>query len=53
MKVFDGHCDTIFRCYQTGLGVRKNDGHLDLERMGKYGRSMPSFAGRWRKTQIW
>lgn len=36
-RVFDGHCDTILRCYQNGGGFRKNGGHLDLERMRPYG----------------
>lgn len=35
-KVFDGHCDTILRCYLRGGNIRKNEGHLDLERMRKY-----------------
>ena len=44
MKVFDGHCDTILRCYQKGGGIRRNGGHLDLERMGKYGGYAQFFA---------
>ncbi|MGI5973427.1 MAG: dipeptidase [Oscillospiraceae bacterium] len=44
MKVFDGHCDTILRCYQKGGGIRRNDGHLDLERMRKYGGYAQFFA---------
>ena len=36
LKVFDGHCDTILRCYRGGESMRKNEGHLDLERMKAY-----------------
>lgn len=43
-KVFDGHCDTILRCYQNGGGFRKNGGHLDLERMRPYGSWAQFFA---------
>ena len=43
-KVFDGHCDTILRCYQEGRGFRANGGHLDLERMRPYGRWAQFFA---------
>lgn len=32
MKLFDGHCDTILKCYLEGGGLRRRRGHLDLER---------------------
>ena len=32
MDLFDGHCDTILRCYLEGGGLRRQAGHLDLER---------------------
>ena len=32
MDLFDGHCDTILRCYLEGGGLRRQTGHLDLER---------------------
>jgi len=44
LKVFDGHCDTILRCYLEGGGFWKNDGHLDLERMGAAGHWAQFFA---------
>ena len=43
-KVFDGHCDTILRCYQNGGSFRSNRGHLDLERMRPYGNWAQFFA---------
>lgn len=43
-RVFDGHCDTILRCYQDGRGFRANGGHLDLERMKPYGAWAQFFA---------
>lgn len=32
MKVFDGHCDTILRCYQSGYHFDGNPGHWNLEK---------------------
>lgn len=29
---FDGHCDTIYRCYCTGEGFASNGGHIALDR---------------------
>ncbi|MBM6869609.1 dipeptidase [Pseudoflavonifractor phocaeensis] len=44
MTVFDGHCDTILRCYERGGGIARNGGHLDLERMEAYGHYAQFFA---------
>lgn len=44
MEVFDGHCDTLFRCFSQGGGIRRNTGHLDLERMARCGRWAQFFA---------
>ncbi len=44
VKVFDGHCDTVMRCYLRGGGLRRNDGHLDLERMAAAGQWAQFFA---------
>lgn len=44
LKVFDGHCDTISRCYRQGISLRKNEGHLDLERMRGCGHFAQFFA---------
>ncbi|WP_251446422.1 dipeptidase [Vermiculatibacterium agrestimuris] len=44
MQVFDGHCDTLLRCYRQGGGFRENSGHLDLKRMGKLGKCAQFFA---------
>lgn len=30
MKVFDGHCDTILRCYQSGHHFADNPGHWNI-----------------------
>lgn len=43
-RVFDGHCDTVLRCYQQGGSFRRNNGHLDLERMAAYGGWAQFFA---------
>lgn len=47
MRIFDGHCDTILRCYRKGSGIRKNDGHLDLARMEALGHCAQFFALFW------
>ncbi|NCB62489.1 MAG: membrane dipeptidase [Clostridia bacterium] len=44
MDLFDGHCDTIYRAYQMGGGIRKSGGHLDLLRTRKYERYAQFFA---------
>lgn len=44
MDLFDGHCDTILRCYQSGCGFRSNEGQLDLLRTRKYRRYAQFFA---------
>lgn len=48
MKVFDGHCDSILRCYQKGGTMRKTAGHLDFERMAQNGHSAQFFACFWK-----
>lgn len=32
MKVFDGHCDTILRCYLSGHHFLNNPGHWNIEK---------------------
>ena len=36
IKYFDAHCDTVFRCYLTGEGMRSNGGHIALDRAGVF-----------------
>lgn len=33
IRYFDGHCDTIFRCYETGEEIKANGGHIALDRI--------------------
>jgi len=51
MCVFDGHCDTIYRCYTRGDGFRENTGHLDLARMCAHGPWAQFFAIFWSKEE--
>lgn len=44
IDLFDGHCDTILQRYLVGGSLRKNEGHIDLERAGKYRRYAQFFA---------
>lgn len=32
MQVFDGHCDTILRCYQSGCHFDDNPGHWNIQK---------------------
>ena len=32
IRYFDAHCDTIFRSFMTGEGLRSNGGHIALDR---------------------
>lgn len=34
IRYFDGHCDTIYRCYVTGEDMLSNGGHIALNRIG-------------------
>ena len=36
MELFDGHCDTLTRCLETGEPLRENSGHLDLKRAMRF-----------------
>lgn len=42
MKIIDMHCDTFWACYPQRKSIRKNDGHIDLEKLVK-GDSMCQF----------
>ena len=44
IDLFDGHCDTISRCFERGGGFRRSGGHLDLERTRKFRRYAQFFA---------
>lgn len=44
MKLFDGHCDTVSKCYEQGCGIRSREGHLDLERTSSFARYAQIFA---------
>ena len=54
IKLFDGHCDTIMRCYNTdseyynGGSMRQNTGHVSLleakEHFGGYAQFFAIFA---------
>lgn len=40
----DGHCDTIAKLFHSGEKLRRNKGHLDLERLSYYNGSVQVFA---------
>ena len=42
--MFDGHCDTILRCWETGQDLLENDGGVDLVRGGRFGGYCQFFA---------
>ena len=41
---FDGHCDTVQDCTYLGRALRENEGHLDLERLGRFRKAAQVFA---------
>ena len=41
---FDAHCDTISACTLEGRSLRKNSGHLDLERLRRFSKAAQVFA---------
>ncbi len=51
-RVFDGHCDTIYRIYENGEELYKNTGHLDLSRMKEFDSYIQVFAAYVDKKEI-
>ena len=43
-RFFDGHCDTISRCLETGEPLRQNTGHVDLSRTESFAAYAQVFA---------
>ena len=41
---FDAHCDTVAACAPGGASLRKNSGHLDLERLAAFSPAGQVFA---------
>ena len=44
IDLFDGHCDTISRSYETGEGFWENSGHVSLNQTRKFERYAQFFA---------
>lgn len=44
VRIFDTHCDTIYRIEKSGEGLLKNRGHTDVERMKEVGTYIQVFA---------
>ena len=44
---FDGHCDTVYRCYCTGEGFASNSGHIALDRTNGFDRYAQIFTFFW------
>ncbi len=44
IPLFDAHCDTISLCAADGRALRKNGGHLDLDRLGGFSNAAQVFA---------
>ncbi|MBQ3009900.1 MAG: membrane dipeptidase [Oscillospiraceae bacterium] len=47
IRYFDGHCDTIYRCYVTGEGMRSNGGHIALDRIDGFDSYAQMFTFFW------
>lgn len=43
-KVFDAHCDTADVLYDSGLSLKKNNFHIDRERMFRYDKYLQVYA---------
>ncbi len=44
MRVFDGHCDTILHCYETGQHMADSSGHLNLNKVKAFTSYVQFFA---------
>jgi len=47
IRYFDGHCDTIYRCYETGEEMISNGGHIALDRISAFGAYAQIFTFFW------
>jgi len=47
IRYFDGHCDTIYRCYVTGEGMLSNHGHIALDRSNGFDSYAQMFTFFW------
>ena len=47
IRYFDGHCDTIYRCYVTGEGMLSNHGHIALDRTNGFDSYAQMFTFFW------
>ena len=44
---FDGHCDTVYRCYCTGESMMSNQGHVAFDRLDGFSRYAQIFTFFW------
>ena len=44
MNYTDLHCDTAYEIYKSKCGLKKNEHHIDMEKIKKYGRYSQIFA---------
>ena len=49
---FDGHCDTVYRCYCTGEGFASNGGHIALDRTQGFDRYAQIFTFFWDAAEV-
>lgn len=47
IRYFDGHCDTVYRCYVSGEGMRSNGGHIALDRTNCFDAYAQMFTFFW------
>lgn len=47
IRYFDGHCDTVYRCYETGEGMKHNGGHIALDRIDMFDAYAQIFTFFW------
>ena len=48
---FDGHCDTVYRCFNTKESLLQNMGHVALDRVGGFSAYAQIFALFWDAAQ--
>ncbi len=41
---FDTHCDTVYHAMYEGYSLRRNEKHIDLERLSKFDKAVQCFA---------
>ena len=52
IKYFDAHCDTVYRCFETGEKMQSNTGHISLEKAETFESYAQIFTFFWSADKV-